>query len=309
MEFSVMQTEVFAQVSLDASNTTNQSNVQRWLNIAQQDIVGRWPWTFLRGEEFVTTVPDYTTGTVSVSSGGTVVTGVGTTFASGVADGTYKIQFAGALDWYPITARGSGTSLTIGTAYAPSTNASAVTYTIRRMLYPLSSACDRIIDMKNNNTPVKMFETDMRTLDSVSPDLEAVNNSYAYVAWSTNTTATSPYYQNIMIQPYPFPSDQRLFWVKTLLRVTDMSSGTDVSVIPVKWHHIIVYGANALAWMYKGDKEKANFWNEEYEKKIEDMMLQGKLSEDDSPVLKSIDSVARGQFIQMPGNYPTVGSR
>lgn len=309
MQFTTMQAEVFAQTGLDSTNTNNQTLVKRWLNITQQDIVGRWPWTFLRGEEFITTVPDYTTGTVSVSAGGTTVTGSGTVFASGVGDGTYKIQFAGALDWYLVTTYNSGTSLTIGTAYAPTVNAVNVTYTLRRMLYPLSSACDRIIDCKNNNTPIKMFETDMRTLDSVSPDLEAVNNSYGYVAWTTNTTSTSPYYQNIMIQPYPYPSDTRLFWVKTLLRVADMVNTTDISVIPVKWHHILIYGANALGSMYMRRLDIATTWKNEYESKIDEMMLQGKLSEDDNPVLKSVDSVARGQFIQMPGNYPVVGSR
>jgi hypothetical protein len=61
--------------------------------------------------------------------------------------------------------------------------------------------------------------------------------------------------------------------------------------------------------MYKREAQVATLWKEEYEKKIEEMMLQGKLSEDDAPVLKSVDSVARGQFIQMPGNYPVVGGR
>jgi hypothetical protein len=309
MQFSVLQAEVFAQTGLDSTVTAYQTLVQRWLNITQQDIVGRWPWNFLRGEENITTVPDYLTGTVSVNAGGTTVTGVGTTFTSAMADGTYKIQFAGALDWYAITARGSNTSITIGTAYAPSTNLTNGTYTIRRMYYPLSSSCDRIIDAKNNNTPIKMFETDMRTLDSVSPTLQSVNNSYAYVAWTTNTNSASAYYQNIMIQPYPFPSDSRLFWIKTLLRVPDMVNTTDQTVIPVKWNHILIYGANALGFMYLRKPDLANIWKQEYENKVEEMMLQGKLSEDDAPVLKSVDSVARGVFIQMPGNYPIIGSR
>jgi len=310
MQLQNLQAEVFAQTGLDSTNTNNITEVQRWINITQQDIVGRWPWTFLRGEENITTVPDYTTGTVSISSGGITVTGVSTVFTSSMADGTYKIQFEGALDWYTISTYVSATSITIGTPYAPSTNlAAGSTYTIRRMYYPLSSNADRIIDIKNNNTPIKMFETDMRTLDSVSPDLQATNNSYAFVAWTTNTTASSAYYQNIMIQPYPFPSDARLLWVKTILRVSDLVNATDTSVIPVKWHHLLIWGACALGWMYKNVPEMATLWKEEYENKIEEMMLQGKLSEDDNPVLKSVDSVARGQFIQMPGNYPIVGSR
>lgn len=306
MQFSTLQSEVFSQTGLVSTDSGSQTLVKRWLNITQQDIVGRWPWTFLRSEENITTVPDYSTGTVSVSSGGTAVTGTNTVFASGVGDGTYKIQFQGALDWYTVSARGGATSLTISTAYAPTTNLTSGTYTLRRFYYPLSSTCDRILDVKNNNTPLKTFETDMRTLDSVNPDLQAANNTYSYVAWTVNTDSTSAYYGNIMIQPYPFPSDSRLLWIKKLIRVSDMSADTDVSVIPAKWHHILIFGACALAWIYKKDLEVATAWRVEYEKKIEDMMLQGKLSEDEAPVLKSIDSVARGEFIQLPGNFPII---
>lgn len=263
----------------------------------------------MRGEENITTIPDYTTGTVSVNAGATAVTGSGTSFATGIGDGTYKIQFQGFHDWYTITARSSATAITIGTPYAQTTNLSGGTYTIRRMYYPLSANADRVLDIKNNNTPIKTFETDIRTLDSVSPDLQATNNTYAYVAWGIVTDSTSNNYGNILIQPYPFPSDARLLWVKTYLRVSDMSNNTDVSVIPAKWHHILIFGANALAFMYLRKTDIATLWFQEYEKKIEDMMLQGKLSEDEAPVLKSVDSVTRGQFIQMPGNYPVVGSR
>jgi hypothetical protein len=309
VQFSILQAEVASQSNLDLTNVNIQTSIARWLNITQQDIVGRWPWNFLRGEENLTTVADYKTGTVSVPSGGTTVTGVGTTFTTAMADGTYKIQFAGALDWYTIATYVSATSITIGTAYAPASALSAGTFTIRRMYYPLSSNCDRIIDAKNNNTPIKMFETDMRTLDSVSPTLNSTNNSYAFVAWTTNTAAGSAYFGNTMIQLYPFPSDSRLIWVKTLLRASDLLAATDVSVIPAKWHHILIWGACALAFMYKREAEVATLWKTEYEHKIEEMMLQGKLSEDDAPVLKSVDSVARGSFIQMPGNYPVVGGR
>lgn len=309
MQLSDLQTNVYQQTGIDSTVTQNVTNTNYWINIAYQDIVSRWPWPFLRSEEFITTVTDYTTGTVSVSAGGTTVTGVGTTFTSAMADGTYKIQFAGALDWYTISAYSSATSITIGTAYAQTTALSAGTYTIRRMYYPLSSTCDRIQTIKNNNTPLKMFETDIRTLDSVSPDLEAVNNSYGYVAWGIFTNSASAYYGNLFIQPYPFPSDNRLFWVKEFIRVTNLANSTDVPVIPAKWHPVIIYGACALGFMYLRKTDLANFWNQKYEQNIRDMISQHHLSEDDNAILKSVDSVARGTFIQMPGNYPVVGSR
>lgn len=57
----------------------------------------------------------YSTGTVSVSSAGTTVTGSGTSWSSNVTVGQ-EILLGGT--WYPVTAVGSDTSITIGLNYA-----------------------------------------------------------------------------------------------------------------------------------------------------------------------------------------------
>lgn len=305
LTFGVLQTEVFDQTGLDSTDVNNQTRVQRWLNLIQQDICARWPWNFLRSRESIVTVIDYTTGTVSVNSGSTTVTGTGTTFTSIQGSGQYYIQFSGANDWYQITAQGSGTSLTMSPAYTPSTNATNVTYTIRKFFYSLSSSCDRICDVKNWNTPLKLDEMFPRDVDFVQPNPQASNTSYGFIPYGYDSS------NNVQIIPYPFPSDARLFEIKTFKRPTDMVLPNDLPTLPNKWAHIIAFGANSLGYAYKRQADMATLWEKTFETKIVDMMSQERTSEDSSPILQSIDSGAGSSenWLQMPSQFPTIPGR
>ena len=304
LTFADLQTEVFDQTGLDSTDTNNQTRVQRWLNYVQQDICARWPWNFLRSRESVVTVVDYTAGTVSVSAGGTTVTGSGTTFTTTQGNGQYYIQFAGANDWYLVTTYNSATSLTISPAFAGTTNLTNVTYTLRKFFYSLSSSCDRICDIKNWNTPLKLDEMFPRDVDFVQPNPQSSNTSYGFIPYGYDSS------NNVQIIPYPFPSDARLFEIKTFKRPTDMT-GTALPTLPNKWAHIIAFGATAVAFAYRQKLDLAGAWEKKFEAKIEDMMHQERTSEDSSPMLQSIDSGAGSSenWLQMPSSYPSVPGR
>lgn len=233
------------------------------------------------------------------------MTGVLTVWTATHGDGSYYIQFAGANDWYQVTARGSNTTLTIATAYQPSTNASAVAYTLRKFFYSLSSACDRIADIKNYNTPLKLDELFPRDVDQINPNPQSTNISYGFIPYGYDSS------NNVQIIPYPYPSDARLLEIKTFKRPTDMVGNSDLPTTPNKWAHIISFGAIAIGFMYLRKPEIAASWDALFEKKIGDMMAQERTSEDLSPVLRSIDApVNRSEnWLQMPGNYPTVQGR
>jgi len=77
------------------------------------------------GIKIVGTNP-YTTGTISIPNGDVTVTGVGTTWTSGMLG--QNIMLGGG--WYPITAVGSTTSLTIAIPFAGATLPAGTTYTI-----------------------------------------------------------------------------------------------------------------------------------------------------------------------------------
>lgn len=292
LSFANLETEVYDHTGLDSNS---QTRVDRWLNYTQEDIVSRWSWPFMRGRETIVTIPDYTTGTVAVTSGGTTVTGTNTVWTATHADGTYYVQFDGANDWYRVTTRNSGTEIIIATAYQGTDDLTASTYILRKFFYALSSTTDRIIDIRNWNTPMKLIQCDPRTLDSIIPNPQSTNSSYGYVEWGVNSSG------NILITPYPFPSDARLFEIRTLTRLTD---GT-ISV-PNKYAHVMAWGAIAVGFAYLRKFNEAGAWSAKYEQRIAQMKQEYRLTEDYQPMLKSIDDGYRTTWQPLPPSYPVI---
>ena len=293
LTFSDLQTEVYQQLGFDSTDTTNQSNVTRWLNFSQNDICAQWPWPFMEGRESIVTVTDITTGTCSVSSGATTVTF--STYTPTASDAGKFIQFSTSNDWYKVTA--STPTFTIEQAYQQPTNLTNGTYTLRKMFYSLSSNCDRIIDIRNWQTPMKLIQVDPRTLDDLRANPQSTNSSYGYVCWGYDTSG------NIQISPYPFPSDNRVFELRTLLRPVD-----GVVSIPNKYAHVICWGALSLGYSFLRRFDEAAVWNTKYTQRISQMKGEYRMSEDMQFIMRSIDSVQRAKWIQLPEQFPIVTS-
>lgn len=301
LTFTDIQNEVYAHVGLDSSDTTNQTNVKRWINYVQQDLCSRWPWPFMLGREAIATIPDYTTGTVSISNANTAVVGVGTTFTATHGDGTYFIQFAGTNDFYNVASRGSNTTLTLQNAFQ-GTTLSGVTFFLRKFFYSLSSTADEVVDVRNWNTPVKLIQCDFRTIDLINPLVQSTSPGYAYMMFGVDASG------NQVFTPYPFPNDARLFEFRTKKRPVDMSGGSDSPSIPNKYAHVLAWGAIAIGFAYLRKFEEAQAWNAKIEARINEMKKEYRQSEDYQPVLSSIDSVARSRWIQFPSSYPVINS-
>lgn len=293
--FTSLQQQVFQHTGLDASDATNLVNVKQWINFAQQDVCSRWPWNFMLERESITTVPD-TLGTCNVVNGSSSFTDLSSLLSAGNIG--YFVQFAGANDWYRITGY-STPDVGMETAYLGPTG-NGMAYTVRKFFYSLSSSCDRILDIRNWDTPCKLFESDPRTLDELVPLPESTNSSYAFIAYGYDSAG------NVQIQPYPWPSDARLFEIRTYLRITDLVDNTSSFRLPDKWRQALVWGANSIAFMAMRKADMAQLWNSKYESFIKTMKMQEKTSEDEFPILRSIDSVQRSKWIGMPGNYPVV---
>jgi hypothetical protein len=297
LTFANLQTMVYQHCGLDSADTNNQTNVTQWLNFVQQDLCARWPWPFMYGNETVTTVADYTTGTVSINSGSPTVTGSSTVFSSAIGTTLqYFIQFAGFNDWYQVSAYNSGTSLTLSTNYQQSTNLTNATYTLRKFFYSLSSAADRIIDIVNWNTPLKLVQVDARTLDYLQPNPQSTNSSYAYAMWGLDTSG------NLQFSPYPFPSDDRLLFVRETTRPVD---GT--LIFPEKYGHLIGWGAISIGYAYLRKFKEAAYWQQMFDKRLQQMKGEFRLSEDLQLIMRPIDAIQRSNnWISFPSNYPAI---
>lgn len=300
LTFSDLVSECMAHLGLDSTDATNQANVYRWINYVQQDFCSRWPWPFMLGREAVATVPDYSTGTVDISNLGTTVTGHSTAFTSTHGDGTYFIQFLGTNDFYRVSARSSATSLTIETAFQGSA-LSSVTYILRKFFYSLSSSADEVIDVRNLNTPIKLIQADLRSIDTINPLVQSTSPGYAYMMSGVDSSG------NNVFMPYPFPNDARLFEFRTKKRPVDMVvTTTETPSVPNKYAHLLAWGAIAIGFAYLRKLEDASAWNSKFENRVAMIKKEYRQSEDNQPILQSIDSVSRSRWIQFPSSYPVV---
>lgn len=298
LTFADLQSEVFDQSGLDSTDTNNQTRVNRWINFTQQNLCSLYPWPFMLGHEAIVTVPDYNTGTVSINNGSTTVTGSGTTFTAAMGAGQYYIQFSTQIDWYPIASYGSATSLTLTTPYQKP-NGSSLSFIVRKRWYSLSSSADRILDIVNWDTPVKLVELDPRSIDDFYPDTQSTNSSYGYFPYGYDSSG------NLQISPYPFPSDARLLEIKTRTRPVDMT-GTALPSIPNKYSLVIAWGACSLAFAYLRKMDIAADWNTKYLAEIEKMKMNSRTSTDYQPLFRSIDSGQVAKGIQFPSQWPAV---
>lgn len=296
MQFSTIQSEVHFQVGTDPTDTDSQTLVKRWINIAQQDVASRENWKWLYAREAVATVADKTAGTVSVNSGTTAVTGSGTSITS--ADVNKFIQFQGADQWYRISAQSSSTAFTIANAYAPTTNLSAGTYVIRQFFYSLSSSVERILGVVNQNANWRLVEIDYRTFDILRPNPDSTGASGSFLAFGYDSSG------NVRFTPYPFPSDARLFEVRYIKRLSDLSADGDLSEIPARDHQVLVYGATAFGFMFRRQVDMAQAWNEKYEDKIAQMARVNRTSEDNFRIMESIDRTGHVNQVRWPEDYP-----
>lgn len=237
MTLTTLQTAVAQETGLDTTNDA--TKLTAWINSAYfyLSAMYNWPWLLKNGT--IVTVADITTGTVSINAASTSLT-FSSAPAASVA-GSYMIRFdATSNDWYNISAHTAGqTAATLATAYNGTSNISGAAYTLRKVYYSLPADCDRIIDLRQAITKVKLVPVDLRTFDYYLPD-PAVTADPVYYAAAGYDTATPPNWQ---VTLYPVPSEVINIQLRYLKKVTALSSGSDIPDIPTKFHDAIVFGA------------------------------------------------------------------
>lgn len=228
-----MQQELESRLSAyDLTVAAQAVKIKRWINMAQQYICGKALWPFMLGEEIVQTVTDITTGTVSVSAGGTVLT-----FSSGpVASVANRyIQLSTSNDWYQITSHtASSTSATITPAYVGTSDLVSGTYTIRKLLYTTTTPLIQILDMKQLVTPVRIMSLSPRDTDVFLPLYYSAGNPYYYTMSSPSSNGTPQF--SFMLSPDTVMN----IMVRGIKALTDLSADADIPLIPTPWHDAII---------------------------------------------------------------------
>jgi len=279
----------------DQTVSADATKLKRWLNMAQQDITSKANWPFMIANEIVQTVADITTGTVTISDASTALT-----FSSGpsVSVANWFIKFSTSNNWYQISSHtAASTSATLTTALGEGGNISAGTYKLRKLFYKTSTPLDGILDMKQFVTPVR--------LESVSP---FVGDIFLPLYWDSGTVykyISSPYSSTDGLQ-FSFvysPSSVQNIMVRGIKKLSDLSSDTDTSIIPARWHSAIVDLASFYGFSSLDDTRATEFYGKA-NTGIEDMRRTYTPDLGRHRIMRSVDSgVLMDPAYNLPSNY------
>lgn len=298
MDFSSLQNRVAQETGLDL--TTDSSMIQAWINQVYKKVNGAFNWPWLLKLATIQTVADIETGTVSINAGSTSLT-----FSSAPTISVakqYMIQFSDVSnDWYLIdTHTAASTTAVLSVAFNGTSNISGASYILRKVFYSLPSDVDRIVDMRQARTLVRLGALDIRTFDRYLPDPQAVADPMYYYLAGLDENA---YWQ---IGLYPIPEDVENIQTRYLKIPVDMSSSTDVPIIPEKFHDVIVYGALYLFGHPYIDDTRFKMAQVRYEEGLIEMKRTYNPIPDQANIIQTWDSRPRGLIgrVQYPGNYP-----
>lgn len=296
--FLTLKTRVAQEAGLDIS--TDDSMIGSWVNLSYKHICGlfNWPWLLKPGT--IRTVADITTGTVSINADSTALTFSSAPSVS-VAN-QYMIQFTSVSDdWYLISSHtAASTSATLTTAFNGTSNLSGGEYILRKVFYSLPSDLDKVIDLRQAITDIKLTAIGLPTFDLYVPDPTATGDPLAY---SMAGLDSNKYWQ---IGLYPVPSSVINIQLRYLQLPADMSSSTDTPLLPEKYHDVIIYAALYLFGHAFIDDDRYRLAKDRYDMLVKHMKATYNPVPDELHVIQPWDSRVARPFnrLQYPSNYP-----
>lgn len=297
--FLQLRQDLADQVGLDQTVSSNDTLLKRWINKGQQKILRAFEWPFNRASTplVVQTVTDYTTGTVATTAGSTTVTFSATIAASKA--GQY-LQTSSSNDWYKITAHTAGTAtatLEIGALYA----ATAATYTIRKVYYSTDATVDRIIQVSQSVLPYQLTETTPEFFQAVNPGFLSSGTPRIYMPCGLDSSGYPQF------RLWPNPDAAVNLSIDYLKVATDMSSNTDVSVIPAKWHTSVLLDAAAIEGYKFLDDGRDDEAQADFMRGLEDMKTEYETSMHRHRVMTSAENQPIGGslgYMPLTSYYP-----
>lgn len=283
--FSDLYTDLQNRVRLQTGVTATENQAKRYINIALQDMhVGfaeKFPWCHRTAT--LVTQAQYTTGTISVSQGGTAVTGASTAWATANVFGinnartTGKLVISGGVEAYGISAVGSDTSITLASRFTQS-DVSAGTYVYFEDEYALASDFLRPISYTSFDIAgtidligwIEFRRRYPRNKTTGKPRIATIVDR----AFSGSTT---PARHVIFFQPPDQNYTISYDYVTANLGVTSagteqsgLSSDSDEPIVPLRYRHAIVF--HALYHWYRDKKDDTR--SQEAKGEYTDMMLR-----------------------------------
>lgn len=202
-----------------------------------QPLLASHPWSFLQFWTPIRLLPEYSTGTISLTQGSQAVTGSGTAWTS-----THVGHYLLAAGEVPlkVTAVASGTSATIETPWGQS-NQSGIAYKFRPIV--TGSGSPEIVNLialwwKDR----RMTEKTLTFLDSIDPDRVDTGNPTLYSTRGFDAT------NGILFEIWPYPTSGGMVRALVLKRPTSPPALGDEVLFPNPF--VLELGLLADAYSY-----------------------------------------------------------
>jgi hypothetical protein len=251
----------------------------------------------------IQTVKDQTAGTITTVAGNAGFTGSGTAFTTANAAGCY-IQVANDTNWYEVQSV-AGQVLTCTEPAV--TSASGLAYTLRTTYYDLPSNCWKVFDVRQTNTPAKLTPLGIYALDTYQPDINTTSNPTGYFLFGIDPKIASGTAKQEQIAFFPTPDNLYNIQFRYFLIQSDLAVTGDIPLIPAVYQNVVYDGVEWLGNKFLNDPNEGAL-KTAYEFGIANMISSESAFGDYFPVLQSSEGGATTPALQMPGNFPAVGS-
>jgi hypothetical protein len=156
------------------------------------------------------------------------------------------ILFSGDSNWYKISSHTAGAfTATMTTSYGGTSNLSGSSYKLRKLFYSTSTPMSSILDIKKM-APGRFLESaNARDTDVFLPLYWDGGAVYKYISSIPDSNGSVRF--SFLYSPGTVENMQ----VRGIKSLSDMSSDSDVSIIPSRWHSAIIdlasfYGFSTL---------------------------------------------------------------
>lgn len=223
------------------------THIKQMVNLRQQTIAAAEPWQGLLAYSHITTDPQYTTGTASVTQGNANVTGSGTTWTSSHVNWFFTCSDGAR---YIVSARNGDTDIDLTSVYAGS-DASGASYSLIRVKYALPTDLDRIRYVTDQTGDRMLKPKSLGAILKGEPALTDTGNPWHYDIVSVTGDS-----KDMLL--YPLPVDRRIILFTYSKAIADLSNDADYVTLPEELHTLLMYDSAAavLGEFAKDDKER-----------------------------------------------------
>ncbi|MFH1110988.1 MAG: hypothetical protein V1790_17585 [Planctomycetota bacterium] len=180
--------------------------LQSFINERLRRIARRIPWQQTKIQDAISTVAQYTSGTVAATLGGDGIEGTATVWTSDMDGCSIRIGNDSAYYEFIYSAPGAGF---LDRDYEGATNLLA-TYSIWRNIFPLPADCREFLGMRCPGRSRPLDRVSMEELDAIDPNRVSTGNPLRYAPHMDDRS--SPKKQQVEVHPVPIEVMALPYW-------------------------------------------------------------------------------------------------